>query len=86
MKVFLSAPRPLSRASIQRHTRTKTLMKMLPLCTLGLSTACPRGGLLLGYLGMTFRAFNDICNAFSAKLWQKFRTKKTLLKDLLEAN
>lgn len=35
--------------------------------------------------GTGFRALTDICNVVSAKLWWKFRTQNSLLKDFLEA-
>ncbi|XP_075097863.1 uncharacterized protein LOC142175183 [Nicotiana tabacum] len=35
--------------------------------------------------GAGFRSLKDTCNAFSAKIWWKFRTKKSLIKDFLEA-
>lgn len=35
--------------------------------------------------GADFRALQNICDAFSSKLWCNFRTKSTLLKDFLEA-
>ncbi|OIT27277.1 putative ribonuclease h protein, partial [Nicotiana attenuata] len=35
--------------------------------------------------GAGFRSLKDTCDAFSAKMWWKFRTKKSLIKDFLEA-
>lgn len=35
--------------------------------------------------GAGFKSLTDTCSAFSAKMWWKFRTQKSLLKDFLEA-